>query len=152
MLIIYDEGTKEVISISGFKGNPTREQIDSIHVIGLPDSQAEYRIYDTQKINQIWQAKDEQNKIELVFDGENPVDVEIIEVPYVPYTVSNNPVAVNEVTTITVPSNTIALIDNQEYIIDDGVLEYSNENPGTHQILLRLNGYKDVAIEIEVIE
>jgi hypothetical protein len=56
------------------------------------------------------------------------------------------------VTTITVPSNTIALIDGQEYVIDDGVLEYSNENPGTHQILLRLNGYKDIAIEIEVIE
>jgi hypothetical protein len=73
-------------------------------------------------------------------------------VPYVPYTVSNNPIAVNEVTTITVPSNTIALIDGQEYVIDDGVLEYSNENPGTHQILLRLNGYKDIAIEIEVIE
>jgi len=152
LLIAYDKDTFDILSVSGFRGPVPKEDIDSIQLVSLPENQKEYRIYDYETIALVWQAKDEQNKIELVFDGETPIDVRIIEVPYVPYTVSNNPVAVNEVTTITVPSNTIALIDSQEYIIDDGVLEYSNENPGMHQVLLRLDGYKDTTIEIEVIE
>lgn len=81
MLIIYDKITRETVSISGFRGQATKEMIDSIKINDLPETQAEYRIYDQEVINQAWQALDAKDAVELVFDGDIPVGIQIIDLP-----------------------------------------------------------------------
>ena len=81
MLIIYDKITHETISISGIRGQGTREEIDSINVSDLPETQAEYRIYDSDIINQVWAAMDLGDGIDVVFEGETPTGILIIDLP-----------------------------------------------------------------------
>lgn len=81
MLIIYDKITKELISISGIKGTATEREINAIQITDLPETQAEYRIYDAQKIAEIWGALDAGDGIKLVFNGETPVGIRIVDLP-----------------------------------------------------------------------
>ena len=81
MLIIYDKGNHETISISGIRGQATREEIDSINVVELPGTQAEYRIYDSEIINQVWTAMDSGEGVEFVFDGNTPTGIQIVALP-----------------------------------------------------------------------
>ncbi len=86
---------------------------------------------------------------DLVLDDSKLVD--IVEWPEVEYTIAKTKLTINEVITITTEPNTIAVIDAQEYQLEDGILEYSNENPGKHFVKLKKEKYKDAVIQIEVI-
>ena len=81
MLIVYDKSSHNIVSISGIRGNVTEEEVNMMNVIELPETQAEYRIYDNEVVNQVWQALDLGDGIELVFDGDIPTGVEIIDLP-----------------------------------------------------------------------
>lgn len=81
MLIIYDKITKETISISGIRGVATEREINAIQIADLPETQAEYRIYDNQKIAEIWQALDAGDGIELIFEGEVPTGIQVVDLP-----------------------------------------------------------------------
>lgn len=79
MLIVYDKQSKAVVSISGIRGKATEEEINKIQVIDLPENQAEYRIYNQETIDQVWKALDDGDGIELVFEGEIPVGIQVID-------------------------------------------------------------------------
>lgn len=81
MLIVFNKTTKKVISVSGIRGSATAEVIDRMTVVDLPEGQDEYRIYDNETINQVWQALDAGGGVELVFDGEMPTGIQIIDLP-----------------------------------------------------------------------
>lgn len=86
---------------------------------------------------------------DLVLDDSKLVD--IVEWPEISYTINKPQLTINEVATITTEPNTIAVIDAQEYQLEDGILEYSNENPGKHFVKLKKEKYKDAVIQIEVV-
>lgn len=77
----------------------------------------------------------------------NPVDRNIS------YTISKNTITTAETATITTTPGIQFEVDGQEYTDPDGIIEYSNENPGTHQVILK--GYEyflDTVVEIEVVQ
>ena len=80
--------------------------------------------------------------------------IDITEYPLIQYSIDRTTLTTLETANITItdPAIVTAIIDNEEYTVDDGSIEYSNENTGTHTITLKTEGYRDVAIEIEVVE
>jgi len=88
--------------------------------------------------------------IDLIIDDYKLID--IVEWPEISYTIDKSQLKINEVATIITEPNTIAMVDNQEYLLEDGVLEYSNENLGVYRIILKQERHKDVVIQIEVVE
>lgn len=70
----------------------------------------------------------------------------------IPYQITKPYIAPNEATTISVPKGTVAVINGMDYQIDDGSIEYSNPNVGVHQIILKVNGYAQTLVHIEVME
>lgn len=82
--------------------------------------------------------------------------IDIIEWGSVPYTISINPVSAGQFTEITVPVGAVVTyVDESGHeiniVVDDGILEYLNANPGKHKILLESNNFRPVIFEIEVI-
>jgi hypothetical protein len=90
---------------------------------------------------------------DFVTDGEGKL-IDIIEYPPIQYNVDKSTIATTEtaIITITEPAAVTAIIDDEEYTIDDGEIEYSNENSGTHIITLKAERRRDASIEIEVVE
>lgn len=86
---------------------------------------------------------------DLVLDDGKLVD--IVEWPELEYSIDKTQLSTGEVATITTGPDTIVVVDEQEYQLVDGVLEYSNENPGVHTITLKKEKYKDAVIQIEVL-
>jgi len=58
--------------------------------------------------------------------------------------------SVGEVAIITTEPNTLAIIENEQYLLVDGTLEYSNENLGVHIIELKQDKKKPAILRIEV--
>lgn len=85
---------------------------------------------------------------DLIIDGEKLID--IIEWPEISYTIDKTQLTINEVATIVTEPNTVAMVDNQEYLLENGILEYSNENIGIYRITLKQQGKRDVVIQVEV--
>lgn len=85
---------------------------------------------------------------------ENDKLINIIEYPSIQYSVDKTTITNAEIATITIiePAIVLAEIDGEEYEVSDGEIEYSNENPGQHTIILKSDGYKWVYITIEVVE
>jgi len=81
----------------------------------------------------------------------NLIDISIY--PEIEYSIDKTQITTTETATITIndPAIITAIIDGQEYEVTDGMIEYSNENVGTHEIVLKALGYKDAKITIEVI-
>lgn len=66
VLIIYDINTLNIISISGYRGQVSAEETDSINLVdGLQPGLAEMRLYDHEQINKIWTSFDAKAKIEI---------------------------------------------------------------------------------------
>ena len=70
----------------------------------------------------------------------------------VPYRITKLYIEPEEATSIYVPMGTIASINGVEYEIDDGCIEYSNPNVGVHQIMLKIKGYTNTPVYVEVME
>lgn len=87
--------------------------------------------------------------VDLVIEDGQLVD--IVEWPEVEYSIDKNQISVGEVATVTTETNTTAVIDSLEYVLADGVLEYSNENQGTHVIELKQDKKKPAVLRIEVV-
>lgn len=83
---------------------------------------------------------------------ENGEVTDIAEWEHVEYAIDKQVITKNEVATITTTPGTTVEIEGQEYILEDGVLEYSNENLGVYRIILKQERHKDVVIRIEVVE
>jgi hypothetical protein len=92
--------------------------------------------------------------LDLVFNSSryHYIDGEFKKKEQIPYQISKCYIAQNETANILVPEGTIAVINGMEYEIDDGNIEYSNPNIGVYQILLKLNGYTETPVFVEVIE
>lgn len=97
-------------------------------------------------------VKDKRLPAVPIYEGEAIVDIQ--ELPNIQYTVDKTVITTLEaaVMTISDPAVVTAVIDEQEYEITDGSIEYSNENPGNHEIILKAEGYYDAHIQIEVVE
>lgn len=89
---------------------------------------------------------------DLVIKNGKLIDVNIY--PNINYTINKTQITTTETATITIndPATIIAIVDGQEYEVTDGIIEYSNENPGIHEITLKAEKYKDTIITVEVIE
>lgn len=74
-----------------------------------------------------------------------------IKKPMVPYQITRQYIKPDEYTKLIVPEGTLAFIGGVEYLVDDGIIEYSNPNAGVHLITLTLNGYNDTSVYVEVI-
>jgi len=87
-----------------------------------------------------------------IYDGEDIVDIQ--ELPDIQYNVDKTTISTLESATITIsdPEVVTAIVENLEYEVTDGVIEYSNENPGKYEIILKKEGYYDARIQIEVVE
>ncbi|HEX2924801.1 MAG TPA: hypothetical protein VHP38_00835 [Ruminiclostridium sp.] len=70
----------------------------------------------------------------------------------IPYRITKLYLEPDEVTSIYVPKGTTASINGMDYEIDDGCIEYSNPNVGVHQIMLKISGYAQTPVYIEVME
>ncbi len=79
-------------------------------------------------------------------------DNQFIKMEPIDYQITKFYISPNEITTIFVPKDTTAAIEDAEYEIDDGVIEYSNSSPGEYKILLMAKGYKNTIVKVEVIE
>lgn len=88
---------------------------------------------------------------DLVVENGQLIDINIY--PDIEFSIDKTQITTTEVANITItnPNTVTAIIDNQEYTVSDGIIEYSNENVGTHQVVLKAEGYKDARITIEVI-
>lgn len=89
--------------------------------------------------------QDEQISIFSIWGDFPTVDI----LPYIAYTIDKNIIAIGEIATITVLLPVTAVVDSVEYPIDS-TLEYSNDNVGTHSIILKADQYKDTYIEVTV--
>jgi len=88
-----------------------------------------------------------------VYDGQGNVIDATPANRNIPYAISKNPIATNESTIITTTPGIIFEVESQEYVDEDGIIEYSNENVGIHQIILKGYDYfLDTVIEVEVVE
>lgn len=67
------------------------------------------------------------------------------------YTVDKTTVFPGDTVVIQTSPGTIALLGEKEYTLDDGTLEYSNENVGEYKIVLRREGWKPAVFYIGVI-
>ncbi len=85
---------------------------------------------------------------------ENGNLVDIYEYPDIKFSVDKTTITTMETATITItePTEVVAVIDGQEYTVSNGIIEYSNENIGIHEIVLKAEKYRDAVIRIEVIE
>lgn len=108
--------------------------------------------------HQIEVTEDIYNAIDYMpcgFDAdENGQIIAIHEVPYIPYTIDKSTILTTETAIITVPADTVAIIDGQEYppaTEQNTTIEYSNENVGIHEIKLILYGYRDTIVSVEVV-
>lgn len=70
----------------------------------------------------------------------------------VEYQITRKCVGRGQSTIILVPDNTIARIDDLEYEIEDGIIEYLNPNVGVHAILLKAPYCLDTIVFVEVLE
>lgn len=84
----------------------------------------------------------------VIEDGEL---VDIVEWEPLQYTITETTITVNQFTTITTSQNAVAVVDEEEYLLDDGILEYQNENVGLYTIELKKDGFKSAFVDIEVI-
>lgn len=53
---------------------------------------------------------------------------------------------------IKAPINSSVLVDDAEYLLEDGILEYSNENVGVYELEFSLNKSNKTSVSIEVIK
>lgn len=81
MLIIYDTDTHEVLSFAGIRGDVTDLELERLEIPELPAGKGAFKLTDRTKMNQVWQALDAADGIELVFEGGTPVGVQIIDLP-----------------------------------------------------------------------
>lgn len=91
MLVIYNLSAGTVISISGCRLETPDEFInpDLVNGIrladGLPEGQAEWRIYDVAMMNRIWEACDKGAALEVALDANGqPVGMKADGVPLLP--------------------------------------------------------------------
>lgn len=87
--------------------------------------------------------------LDLVIEDDKLVD--IVEWPELEYSIDKTQLSTGEIATITTEPDTIAVVDEQEYQLVDGVLEYSNDNIGVHSLVLKQPNKKDAVIQIEVV-
>lgn len=80
--------------------------------------------------------------------------IDIAVYPPIQYSIDKNTITTVETATISIiePAVVVAVIDDEEYTVTDGEIEYSNENPGQYTIILKADGYKWEYIAIEVVE
>lgn len=86
---------------------------------------------------------------------ENGQLVDVKPYPAIEFEIDKTIITQSDVATIKIISNVnnLKVIANkQEYEIADNVIEYMNQNTGTHIITLKAEGFKDTDIKIEVIE
>lgn len=145
MLIVYDTTTLDVISVSGFRMPADAEDIDNIALIdGLPDGQAEMRIYDFEEAAKIWASHDAGAKIEVVTNEQGNAVVK----PLAPIAAKAepNPVHVDEIVEVTaiLPADTrdteVAFQVENGSAIAEGIVDgqanhaYVFVSPGTYRI------------------
>jgi hypothetical protein len=146
VLIVYDTTTLDVISVSGFRMPADAEDIDNIALIdGLPDGQAEMRIYDFEEAAKIWASHDAGAKIEVVRNEQgNAVEVK----PLTPIAVkaAPSPAFADEIVEVTgiLPSDTqdtqVAFQVEDGSAISEDVVDgqashaYVFTSPGTYRI------------------
>lgn len=163
MLIVYDTTTLDVISVSGFRMPADAEDIDNIALIdGLPDGQAEMRIYDFEEAAKIWASHDAGAKIEVVRNEQgNAVGVR----PLTPIAIKAdpNPVHADEIVEVAavLPTDTqdtqVAFqIEGGSAIpedIFDGQASHSYvfTMPGTYQIQVSSVNHGRAVVEVVVI-
>jgi hypothetical protein len=82
---------------------------------------------------------------------ENNEVTNIVVYPQINYTVDKTQVTIDEIVTITVEHEVIAVIEDTEYTVTDSVIEFSHYKEGTYNITLKADGYKPTTITIEVI-
>lgn len=84
MLITYSKLTGEVLSVSGYRllnwdrGTIPQDAVDSLEPVEpLSEDQGYFRIYDQGQMKSVWQWRDEEQDLEVVFDGQGePVGVQ----------------------------------------------------------------------------
>lgn len=88
----------------------------------------------------------------VIVDGQI---IDVLELPSIEYE-ATEPIRLhpNEECVITIKNPSVIEVEASGQIItvDDGTLEYSNENPGTHTLILKAPGYKMVHINVEVLD
>ncbi len=81
MFIIYDINIHNVLSFAGIRGEITDLELDRLEIPELPVGKGAFKLRDKIKINEVWQAIDAGGTVELVFDDETPIDIQIIDLP-----------------------------------------------------------------------
>lgn len=163
MLIVYDTTTLDVISVSGFRMPADAEDIDNIALIdGLPDGQAEMRIYDFEEAAKIWASHDAGAKIEVVRNEQgNAVEVK----PLTPIAVKAdpNPVHADEIVEVAavLPTDTqdtqvTFRVEDGSNIVEDVVDGQANHayvfaSPGTYRIQASSASHGRAVVEVVVI-
>jgi len=91
--------------------------------------------------------------VDLLYNYQNYFysDGRLVKKLPVPYQITKQYIKPDEYTKLLVPKGTAAFIGGVEYLIDDGIIEYSNPNAGIYPITLTLNGYSDTSVYVEVI-
>ncbi|MET3504933.1 hypothetical protein [Halalkalibacter oceani] len=85
MILIYEESSKELVDLTGYKGLQNGKIIDQLEVPSLPSNLSYLQIYDLQVIANIWEAYDTRGEITLIFDEEGNFErVETTVGDYVP--------------------------------------------------------------------
>lgn len=86
---------------------------------------------------------------DLVIEDSQLVDI----TPWdsISYTAIPSLITTEGICVITTDVGVTAIIDETEYTLDDGILEYQNSNIGEHHITLKKDGFKTAYIKIEVI-
>ncbi len=82
---------------------------------------------------------------------ENNEVKEVIVYPRINYNIDKTQVTIDEVATITLEHEVIAVIEGTEYTITDRIIEFSHYKPGIYNITVKAEGYKPTIITIEVI-
>ncbi|WP_427340660.1 hypothetical protein [Caloranaerobacter sp. DY30410] len=93
-----------------------------------------------------------QLPLKPVYDAEgNLIGAE--ELPKIEYTIDKTQITTDEVATITIIKPTIvtAVINEQEYLIEDGTIEFSHFKQGNYEIMLKADGFKPTIIQVEVV-
>lgn len=88
---------------------------------------------------------------DLVIKDGQLIDVQVY--PDIEFIINKTQITTDEVATITItnPTTITAIINEQEYLIEDGVIEFSHYKVGKYEITLKADKFKPTIITIEVI-